>query len=363
MASSCKHPQSPGASAGPPPHAPAATVLVAGGEKEASQVALESKLVEPFGVARDPSGNLYVVESNGHRVRRIDDHGMIAPYAGTGTKGGAGDGGPATAAELNTPHHLGFAPRTQDLLIADTLNHRVRRVDARTGVISTLAGTGEKGFSGDGGPAIRAAFSGIYCLAFSADGQKVYLADLGNRRIRAVNLATGVVDTVAGNGERGVPADGADARSAPLVDPRAVAADAQGNVYILERNGHALRVVDPAGKIRTVAGTGQQGFDGDGGDALAARFNGPKHLTVDGHDDVLIVDTENHVIRKYLPRERKVLRVVGTGRKGNAGVGGSPLALELNRPHGVFVDGAHASGLLISDSDNHRVLSVWPSEN
>jgi DNA-binding beta-propeller fold protein YncE len=260
------------------------------------------------------------------------------------------------------PHHLGFAPRSQDLLIADTLNNRVRRVDARTGVISTLAGTGEKAFSGDGGPAVRAAFGGIYCLAFSHDGQRMYLADLDNRRIRVVDLGTQVVETVAGNGERGVPGDGAIAREAPLVDPRAVAVDRQGNVYILERNGHALRMVDPAGKIRTVAGTGQQGAGGDGGDALAATFNGPKHLTVDENDDVLIADTENHVIRKYLPKERRVVRVVGTGRKGNAGVGGSPLAVELNRPHGVFVEGVeHEFWLLVTDSDNNRILSVrWP---
>jgi DNA-binding beta-propeller fold protein YncE len=343
----------------PPSREPQKTVLVAGGDDEASNVAVKSKLVEPFGVARESAGNLFIVESSGQRVRRIDAAGTITPYAGSGTKGAGGDGGPATAAELNMPHHLGFAPRSQDLFIADTLNNRVRRVDARTGIISTLAGTGEKGFAGDGGPAVRAAFSGIYCLAFTHDGQKMYLADLGNRRIRVVDLATQVVETVAGNGERGVPPDGAIAREAPLVDPRAVAVDHQGNVYILERNGHALRVVDPAGKIRTVAGTGQQGFGGDGGDALAATFNGPKHLTVDDKDDVVIADTENHVIRKYLPRQRRVVRVAGTGHKGNAGVGGSPLAVELNRPHGVFVEGAgRESGLLITDSDNHRILGV-----
>src|SRR5262249_49025398 len=177
-----------------------------------------------------------------------------------------------------------------------------------------------------------------------------------NRRIRVVDLKTGIVHTVAGNGQRGVPQDGSDARSAPLVDPRAVAADRKGNVYILERSGHALRVVDADGKIRTVVGTGKAGATGDGGDARKATLNGPKHLGIDAEDNVLIADTENHVIRKYLPREGTIVRVAGTGKKGMAGLGGDPLKAELNQPHGVTV---HASGMLyIADSSNNRVLRI-----
>jgi sugar lactone lactonase YvrE len=362
----CKHATPSTMTSSPPGPGPAAPLepgparLVAGGvASDSGPLATQTRLIEPFGVARDTAGNLFVVEANGHRVRRIDRAGGITTYAGRGEQGKGGDGGPATEAQFDTPHHLAFSPGSDDLFITDTRNHRIRRIDPKTGVITTVIGTGEKGFAGDGGKADKAVFNGIYCMAFNHAGDRIYLADLGNRRIRVVDRSTGLVETVAGNGEKGVPPDGAEARGAPLVDPRAVAVDSKGNIYILERNGHALRMVDPSGKIRTVAGTGQQGAGGNGGDALAATFNGPKYLTVDPLDDVLIVDTENHVIRKYLSRERKVVHVVGTGRKADGGIGGPSDRLDLNRPHGVFVEPASATtALLIADSDNHRVVAA-----
>jgi DNA-binding beta-propeller fold protein YncE len=171
-----------------------------------------------------------------------------------------------------------------------------------------------------------------------------------------VNLRTGVITTVAGNGEKGIPRDGAMAIESPLVDPRAVAVDKSNNVYALERSGHALRVVDSAGKIRTVVGTGKAGSSGDDGDARKAMLNGPKHLCFDAAGNVIIADTENHAIRKYLAREGKIMRLAGNGRKGKAGVGGPPLEVELNQPHGVYL---HRDGTLyIADSSNHRVLKI-----
>jgi DNA-binding beta-propeller fold protein YncE len=331
-------------------------VLVAGGGTGwDGTAATQARLKSPFGVASDKAGNLFFVEMTGHKVRKIDGKGVLTTVAGTGAKGDAGDGGPATQAQFNGMHSLAVTPGGE-VYLADTWNCRVRKIDARTGLITTVAGTGQKGFSGDGGPAVKAQFGGIYCVALDPQGQRLYLADLDNRRIRVIDLATGTVSTVAGNGQRGVPPDGAAARSAPLVDPRAVAVDAGGNVYILERNGHALRVVDPAGKIRTVAGTGKKGFGGDGGDALLALFSGPKHLCVDLDGNVIIADSDNHVIRKYLPRQGKIVRVAGTGKRGSAGVGGPPEQVELNQPHGVYV---HPSGVLyIADSDNHRILKI-----
>jgi DNA-binding beta-propeller fold protein YncE len=334
-------------------------VLVAGGGSGGDgSPAAQAQLQAPFGVDADKAGNLYLVELTGGRVLKVDAHGVLHAIAGTGRKGSGGDGGPATKAEFNGMHSLAVAPNG-DLYLADTWNNRVRKIDAKSGIITTVIGTGQKGFSGDGGPAAEAQFGGIYCLAFDARGERLYLADLDNRRVRVVDLRTNLVTTVAGNGKKGIPTDGTDARSAPLVDPRAVAVDARGNVYILERSGHALRVVDSAGKIRTVVGTGKPGHAGDGGDARQATLNGPKHLCIDREGNVLLADTENHLIRKYLPAEGKIVRVAGTGRKGTAGLGGDPLEAELNQPHGVFMD--PAGTLYIADSSNNRVLKLTRS--
>ena len=357
---------------GPGGTRPGVEVIAGGGTGADGGLATAAKLVEPYAVVRAPSGDLYLAEAGGHRIRRIDAQGIIHTVAGTGEKADGGDGGSARQARLNTPHHLALAPAGAPapaaavLYIADTFNRRVRTLALAAAaaaapapdadVIQTVIGNGSKGFAGDGGPANQAITGSIFCLAFDAAGRRLFFADLDNHRIRAVDLTTGLVTTVAGNGEKGVPVDGSDALSAPLLDPRAVAVDRHDNIYIVERSGHALRVVDAAGKIRTVAGTGEKGFSGDGGPALQAKMNGPKHLTVDRDDSVLIVDTENHVIRRYDPRDGRITRVAGTGVKGSGGIGGPPQAVQLDRPHGVYVDSN--GDLLLSDSDNHRVLRV-----
>jgi DNA-binding beta-propeller fold protein YncE len=331
-------------------------VLVAGGgTREADVPATEAKLNQPFAIGFDRGNTFYLVELAGNRVLKVDAKGILTILAGTGKKGSTGDGGPARLATFNGMHSLAVGP-DGILYVADTWSNRVRKLDPKTGSIDALAGTGKKGARGDGGPAAKALFGGIYCVALHPAGDRLYLADLDNRRIRVVDLKTHTVDLVAGNGRKGVPRDGEDARNAPLIDPRAVAVDRKGNVYILERGGHALRVVDAKGTIRTVAGTGKAGNTGDGGDARKATLNAPKHLCIDTDDSVLIADTANHVIRRYTPADGKIVRVAGTGKKGLSGNGGAPLEVSLDEPHGVYV---HPSGALyIVDSMNHRVFRL-----
>ncbi len=334
-------------------------VRVAGGGSETNLAAplraTTARLGLPFGVDFDRAGNLYLVEMTGHHVRKLGANGLLTVIAGTGEKGGAGDGGPALRAQFNGMHNLAVTP-AGDIYLADTWNSRVRKVSGETGAVNTVAGTGEKGFSGDGGPATAAKFGGIYCASLDPQSENLYLADLDNLRIRRVELKSGRVTTVAGNGRKGIPAEGLRATNAPLVDPRAVINDGRGNTYILERGGHALRMVNLDGSIYTVAGTGQKGYSGDGGEARLAQLSGPKHLCFDLDGNVIIADTDNHVIRKYFPATGKIIRVAGTGKMGNRGAGGSPLDLELNQPHGVHV---HRDGTLyITDSHNNRILRI-----
>lgn len=330
-------------------------VLVAGGGTQIEGPATKCKLNGPFAVDFDKFGNMYIAEFTGQRLLKVDPMGMLTVVAGTGEKGNSGDGGPGLKARFNSMHHLAVGP-DGSVYLADTWNNRIRKFDPKTGTVSAFAGMGKKGFSGDGGPAIKAEFGGIYSIAFNAKGEKLYVTDLDNRRIRVIDMPSGLVNTLAGNGKRGVPKDRSMAKNSPLVDPRALAVDSRNRVYILERSGHALRVVGPGGKIRTVAGTGKPGSSGDGGDALKATFNGPKHLCIDREDNVIIADTANHLIRKYIPREGKIVRIAGTGKKGKSAAGGDPLKTDLNEPHGVYV---HPSGVLyIVDSFNDRVFKL-----
>jgi len=331
-------------------------VLVAGGGNAKENVpATQAKLNGPFGIDFDKNGNAYVVEMIGARVLRIDGKGILTVVAGNGKKGDSGDNGPATEAAFNGMHSLAMSP-DGFLYLADTWNGRVRRIDLKSGTITAFAGSGINGYGGDGGPALKADFTGIYSIAFNHTGTKLYLADLENRRIRVIDMKTGNVNLVAGNGKKGISEDGADAKNSPLVDPRAVTVDRQGNVYILERGGNALRVVDPQGKMHTVAGTGKAGSSLGDGEPFKAQLNSPKHLCVDLQDNVIIADSGNHRILKYAPKEKKIILIAGTGKKSDSGNGGPALEVSMNEPHGVFV---HPSGTLyIVDSNNNRVFRL-----
>jgi streptogramin lyase len=309
----------------------------------------------PFDVAFDRAGNLYFSDTFNHRIRRVEARtGVITTVAGNGEAGHSGDGGPATDASLNEPYGI-VLDRAGNLFIADRLNRCVRRVDAASGIIETLAGTGDAASAGDGGPAAQAALAEPNGLALDVEQRRLYIADVAGHRVRVVDLRSGIIDTFAGTGTAEHSGDGGPAREAGIFGARAVKIGPDGAVYILERQGSSLRAVDPTGIIRTVAGTGQRGYSGDGGPALAAVFDAPKEMAIDRDGSILIVDTENHAIRRFDPCAGTVTAVAG-GRHGAGGDGGSAMDAGLDRPHGVAVgpDGA----IYIGDTNNHRIRRV-----
>jgi DNA-binding beta-propeller fold protein YncE len=331
-------------------------VLVAGGGDGGDGTeATKAKLTQPFGVDFGADEYVLIVEmAKGERLRVINRDGTLRTLAGTGEKGNTGDGGDSRKATFNGMHSLAVGPGPA-VYLADTWNNRVRKLDVSSGSITAFAGTGEKGFSGDGGPAEKAKFGGCFCVSFDPAKKNLYITDLDNKRIRKVDMQTKVVTTVAGNGQKGAPKDGEDALKQPLVDPRAHAVDKDGNIWILERAGHALRVVDKQGKIRTVAGTGKAGMGT--GKALGAALNGPKHLCIDRDGTVLIADTENHRVVRFNPKDNTLTPVAGTGKKGKSLGGGDPLKAEFNQPHGVNVH-PKTGEIYISDASNGRVVKI-----
>jgi len=293
----------------------------------------------------------------GQRVLRIDVKGQVQHVAGSGRKGFDGDGGNPLRAHFNGIHNLAVMP-DGSVLLADTWNQRVRRLNPALTSIDTWAGDGRKGVGGDGGPARDASFGMVIQIALDPAAAHLYVADIVGQRVRRIDTKTGIVETVAGNGKKGAPHDGAIAKDEPLSDPRAVVPDRQGGFYILERGGNALRYVNASGIIKTVAGTGSGGLSGDGGPAIKATMNGPKFACLDRDGTVLIADAENHVIRRFDPKSGVISRVAGNGKKGTTGLGGDPLACELNRPHGVTI-GPNGS-IYITDSYNNRILRIVP---
>ncbi|HXC03409.1 MAG TPA: hypothetical protein VNZ86_01580, partial [Bacteroidia bacterium] len=316
-----------------------------GGTATSAELFLDFSAGAP-NIAVDGAGNVYIADVGNNRIRMVNTSGTISTIAGTGTAGFSGDGGPATAAELNAPcsvavDHLG------NVYISDQGNNRIRKISGTT--ITTIAGNGTSGYNGDGIPATTAELNYPQGIAVDAS-LNVYIADYNNSRIRLVSGTT--ITTIAGNGTSGFSGDGGPATSAQLSYPISVALSSSGSaIYIADYDNNRIREI-VSGTINTIAGNGTAGFSGDWGTATAAELNSPCGVTVDNSGNVFIADLNNHRIREVTGGVIKT--TVGTGVAGYSGDGGPAISAEMYGPYGLAVD---ASGsLFIADYARVRKL-------
>lgn len=322
-------------------------------------LATAARLNQPFGLVRGPDGALYFCDTNNHVIRRIDKRGIITTIAGNGQRGYSGDGGSARQAQLNEPYEIRFDKRG-NIYFVERLNHLVRHVDAKSGIISTIAGTGQAGFSGDGNAATKATLNQPHSIQFDRQGN-LYICDILNHRIRRVNTKTGIITTFAGTGEKKPTPDRAKITGTPLNGPRAMDFDQQGNLWLALREGNAVYRLDlKADIIHHVAGIGRSGFTGNGGSAKLATLSGPKGLSIAPNGNVYLADTESHSIRMINLQKGTLELIAGTGTKSDAQPSGcengQPLQCQMARPHGVFVDKDGA--VFIGDSETNRILVI-----
>jgi sugar lactone lactonase YvrE len=319
--------------------------------------ATTAELFQPDGVAFDSAGNMFIADAGNQLIRRVDAKtGIISTVAGTYSAAFrctfGGDGGPADEAILCSPDFITF-DRWDNLYIADTANHRIRRVDHRTQIIATVAGNGTAGFSGDGGPATSAQFNDPNGVRFDAFGN-LYIADTVNHRVRRVDSQTGIVSTVAGNGTGGDGGPAVDAQLGYVFD---MAFDVEGNLFIGDSGENRVRRVDHStGIITTVAGNGNQGYGGDGGPATEAELYGPAGLALDRFGNLYIADEINSRVRRVDLRTGIITTIAGTDVSGFNGDGPAATA-ELNS---VIALAVHKNKLYIADIGNQRVRRIEP---
>jgi len=315
--------------------------------------ATSAGLRNPYAVGVDGAGNVFIADSDNQRIRKVSANGVITTVAGNGAAGFSGDGGPATSASMSLPYSV-KVNSAGDLFFVDQGNQRIRKVDAN-GTITTVAGDGAQGFSGDGGPATSAKLNTPVDVAVDGAGN-LFIADYNNGRIRKVDT-NDIITTVAGNGGRGFSGDGGPATSASLNLPYGVAVDGAGNLFIADSSNHRLRKVDTNGIITTVAGNGTAGFSGDGGPATSAKLNEPDSIVVDGAGNLFFVDYSNQRIRK-VGANGVITTVAGNGTAAFSGDGGPATSASLRNAEGVAVDSA--GNLFIADQANSRIRRVGP---
>ena len=298
--------------------------------------AIAAELHWPYGVDLDAHGNIYIGDSGNNRVRMVNvSTGNIFTVAGNGTSASGGDGGPATSAGLEYPNCIKL-DQYGNIFIADANGNRIRKVDNTSGYISTVAGAGTGGYSGDGGPATLAQLNSPNCLDVDGDGN-IYIADSVNNRIRLVNITSGNMSTVAGNGTGASGGDGGPATNAAIHSPAGVVMDeSSGNLYISESASYYVRKVNTTGYISTIAGNGTGGYGGDGGPATLAAINGPLAMVFDSAGQLYIADEINNRVR-MINASGTILTVAGNGDCSDYGDGGQATNAGLRQPYGVAI--------------------------
>ena len=313
----------------------------------------------PFGVENGPGGTLFVTSVGRHRVLRLDRKtDRLGSVVGNGQRGYSGDGGPAMEAMLNEPYEVRFDSQG-NMLIVEMQNHLIRRVDSRSGTISTLAGDGVAGYRGDGGPARAARFHDPHSIATDAH-DNIYISDLSNHRVRRIDARSGRIETLVGNGQRALPQDGGMASEQPFLTPQGLAVRGD-NVWIASVSGHSVwRLELRTGLIHRVAGTGRPGHTGDGGDPLEATLDGPRGITLTSSGVLYVAEGENNIIRAIDTVHGSIRTIAGAGREHHVYTGDGILATDapLWQPHGVCV--GESGSLVVSDTINHRVRLLLP---
>jgi sugar lactone lactonase YvrE len=320
-------------------------------------LATSAEMFIPFGIAVDSSNNIYIADSINGCIRKVTaSTGNITTVAGIGGSGGfSGDGGAATSAELESPQGVAV-DSSGNLYIADTGNQRIRKVTASTGIISTIAGTGTSGYSGDGGVPTNAKFHTPIGIAVDSTGN-IYIADTNNNRVRWIQKSTGYIYTLAGTGTTGYSGNGGSAAAALLSIPNGVAVDGSGNLFIADTgNGSIRKVILSTNIISTVAGQGLGGFSGDGGLATSAKMSSPEAVAVDSNGNLYIADTGNYRIRKVTKSTLLITTVAGNGTSGYSGDGGLATSAEMNMPQGIAVDSTFH--FYLADTYNERIREV-----